>query len=457
MNLILYSNFSKRRNSTKQPTGGTTYDVKLKAGCSTENPVFLIDGVNLNVTYAQWNGAYYFVDEIIVGNNNIYEVHCSIDVLATYKTLIGSSTQFIVRSASKYDKLIPDQLVSNQQIIKQTRTAITQMSTIDPSAGTYLINTFSRDGVGVYAYQSMDAIQGLLNEESYGLNPSGLLSLVQSIGMNLLDVSAYVTNVRWVPIPYSAFTGNVEPVGIGFWELAATFDTKRVSTYAVYDSGSITQPVNLYAADDYRRYDPQFSQYMLYLPGIGEVPLSALNTSHDINYTWAFDIFTGEITYLLYTYENGTYAHIGQFSGKLSVDIPYSTTHHDVTQGVVEFMTSNVNAGQALSGDYGGLAKSAVEKASNQCKILVEPQVSIYTAAGNMSLIKTRHNIEMSVKNYGSKEFALAEAGRPLCEHAQINTLSGYIRCGGASLDTPAHGGEKETLNEYLNSGFYYE
>ena len=46
MELILYKNFSKRINSTKQPSGGTSATVKLKAGTSVENPIFLIDGID---------------------------------------------------------------------------------------------------------------------------------------------------------------------------------------------------------------------------------------------------------------------------------------------------------------------------------------------------------------------------------------------------------------------------
>ena len=40
MNITYYTNFSKRINSTKQPTGGTTISCRLKAPCSVERPVF---------------------------------------------------------------------------------------------------------------------------------------------------------------------------------------------------------------------------------------------------------------------------------------------------------------------------------------------------------------------------------------------------------------------------------
>ena len=455
MNLIIYSDFSKRKNSTKQPSGGTTYDVKLKDGCSVESPTFLIDGINLNANYCNWDGNYYFIDDIVLSNNNIYELRCSMDVLATFKTAIGSSTQFIERSSSAYDDMINDRLLTSCQGVEQVRTAITNSDIISSNNGVYLITTFSTQGVNVYAYNDLSAILGILNESSYGLDNSAITALIKTVGMNLLDVSAYVTNVRWLPVDNISLTGTPSHVGVSFWELPVEYDTKKVTSRAVYESGTITKPNNKYS--DFRAYSPEYSQYMLYLPGVGTVPLSAHLTRYDINYTLAIDIFTGEITYLLYTYTNGTYAHIGQFSGKIAVEIPYSTTHFDVLQSMVQFGTSNISMGSAMAGDYGNLAKSAVEKVTAQGRCIFEPQVSLFSAAGNMSLLKMRDNIELSVKNVDSKEFILAECGRPLCEHRQINTLSGFIKCSNASLDITGMGNEKDRVNSYLNNGFYYE
>ena len=456
MNLIIYSNFSKRKNSTKQPTGGTTYDVKLKDGCSVENPIFLIDGINLNANYCNWDGHYYFIDDIILSNNNIYEIRCSMDALATFKTVIGSSTQFIERSASEYDDMITDRLLTTCQDIAQVRTAITNSSVLSSSTGVYLINTFSKDGVNVYAYTDTSAITGILSENSYGLDNNNLIdALVQTIGLNLLDVSAYVSNVRWLPVSIGSLTGSNSVVGVSFWELPTQFDAKKITTRSVYESGTIAKPTNKYS--DFRAYSPEYSTYMLYLPGVGTVPISSILTRHDINYTMAIDLFTGEITWLLYTYTGGTYAHIAQFSGRIGVEIPYSTCHYDVSQAMIEFGTSNISMGSAMTNDYMGLASSAVQKVASQAKCIFEPQVGIFSGAGNMSLLKIRDDIELSVKNFDSKEFLTAECGRPLCEHKVINTLSGYIKCANASIDINGLGNEKDVVNNYLNNGFYYE
>ena len=50
----------------------------------------------------------------------------------------------------------------------------------------------------------------------------------------------------------------------------------------------------------------------------------------------------------------------------------------------------------------------------------------------------------------------IARKGRPLGEVVQINTLSGYIECDGASVAADASIEEIERMNDIMNSGFYY-
>ena len=51
----------------------------------------------------------------------------------------------------------------------------------------------------------------------------------------------------------------------------------------------------------------------------------------------------------------------------------------------------------------------------------------------------------------------LAEMGRPLCEVRQINTLSGYILCANADAIISGTADEVKKVNDYMNSGFFYE
>ena len=89
--------FSKKHNSTAQPAGSSRdYNVVMKENTSIESPVFILGtGIDAGISYCQWSGNYYFVDDIVLISADQVELHCSIDVLATHKTAIGAYTAFI--------------------------------------------------------------------------------------------------------------------------------------------------------------------------------------------------------------------------------------------------------------------------------------------------------------------------------------------------------------------------
>lgn len=454
MTLTIYSNFSKRRNSTKQPSSGTDYSVNIKDGCSVENPVFLIDGINLNANYCSWDGHYYFIEDIILSNSNIYELHCSMDVLATFKSQIGSSTQFIERAASAYDTLVQDNLLSQGQSLSEVHQNFTTISKIS-TAGCYTIQTFSIQGVRTYVYSDMSTITGILNNDAYGINSGGLQALINTIGMNILDVSAYVSNVMWHPFSKSAIqgAGTSENIAVAFFPLNGITGDRVLNTY-ITDGGNITMPGNEYASTDFRRYDPAFSRYSLYLPGVGTVALPAINASMTLYYVMTYDIYTGGVTYNIYNNgANSTQALLATYSGQLGISVPWSTQRIDAPSLIEHIVAPNINIG----GGYAGMAQSTVHAGMAVVRDTIEPQYSIHSGSGNLGNIKVNNQIKCAVQNFISKEFPLAECGRPLKEHRTISTLSGYIKCGNASLDIPGMGAEKEKVNSYLNNGFYYE
>ena len=85
LTLTLYA-FTKRKNSTAIPTdAGVVVDVVLKKETSFNNPVFVLHGGMPTATYAQFQGAYYFIDDLISVRDDIWELVCSIDPLGTLR------------------------------------------------------------------------------------------------------------------------------------------------------------------------------------------------------------------------------------------------------------------------------------------------------------------------------------------------------------------------------------
>lgn len=101
--------FAKRHNSTAIPASFShSYDVALKGACSYNRPVFLLAEPAFLDNYIQWGNWYYFVDDVVVVRNNLLEVHCALDVLATYKADILASTQYVAYSNVSGGTWLPD-------------------------------------------------------------------------------------------------------------------------------------------------------------------------------------------------------------------------------------------------------------------------------------------------------------------------------------------------------------
>ena len=77
MKIKYYSAFSKKRNSTKIPTGGTEVDVYLKESTSILNPVFITKTIpdTANYIYCGDFGRYYFVTDIVHVTSTNIEIH----------------------------------------------------------------------------------------------------------------------------------------------------------------------------------------------------------------------------------------------------------------------------------------------------------------------------------------------------------------------------------------------
>ena len=111
--ITLYS-FTKRENSTKRPSsGGTDYSCILIDDTSLMNPVFKLEigsnPIGKNYAYISDFNRYYFINDITTSNDFWY-ISCTCDVLASFKTEIGSQTHYVLRSASNYDGAISDTL-----------------------------------------------------------------------------------------------------------------------------------------------------------------------------------------------------------------------------------------------------------------------------------------------------------------------------------------------------------
>lgn len=172
--------FSKRKNSTKQPAGtGTTFSVDLKSGTSLMAPTLLLNSSSYpNYNYCIFMGYYYFVRDIVSVRNNLWEIYLTIDALATAKSAITASTQFVSYSSHKTSDWLADNRIPLQE---NTQTSVkTSLTGILSTIGTYVLTVVGEVGCATY-YTNNEALLAQLLQNISTWETDGITDAISNI------------------------------------------------------------------------------------------------------------------------------------------------------------------------------------------------------------------------------------------------------------------------------------
>lgn len=465
-----FTNFKKRINSTKQPSisNAITYNnVFLKAPTSRENPTFIITPVNYNLNYIKWDDHYYFVTDIVVGNKDIMEVSCHQDVLATYKTDIGNLSAYVEYSGSNNNIWIPDKrLTVSDDVITKTESS----AEIFGNTGTVILTTAGKDlppSQGVAAQVGFTNIYGLTlsnaKQLANYLYDTDIKSDLERFFTSPFDA---IVSAMYVPISLST-TGTTVFVGKHNTNIEAGGLQQSVLT--AYSQGyDVDIP---WRYNDWRDFAP-YSVMTMYLPFYGVVQLdqSKLKGQSSISITRNVDASTGELNYM---------ATAGSWKAnyKCDVGVPLAIAQistnkvKGITEGGVGVVGAGIGIAAATStvGKVAAVVGGVTAVGAGAVEFFQEDASS---KGGNGGFASLRHILaagqdtskrKISITLYSHK-FGVSDPaninsvqGRPLFEKKTINTLSGYVQCAGASVNISGTDGDKQEVNQYLNSGFYYE
>lgn len=472
MTINYWTSFSKRKNSTKQPSSGTSATVQLKDGTSIESPVFLLSGDLFNITYVKAFGHYYFVTDIKSVRNGLTEIYCRMDVLATFKTAIGSYTAFVERSGYASQAKIPDPLVVMLNDENVLTNVASGLSVFAPG-GIYILSVINEKGshCGFTSYYMISA--GMLEllakycTTSWNSNnPNiGFTEWLQSTFLKTFDS---VIDCIWVPFSLASV-----PSG------KTTYETLNIGVDDVYvqDSGGSSFAVGGYrftdicvghdtitvdiphTYTDFRKGAP-YSMGRLFIPGYGIVEFNPLDFDDDKIYM-AFDIdyATGDVACFLkdsnscvvaaYTYNVAVQCPIG----KVGADAKGTISGIFSTAGGVAMTVATHGASAVASG------LGATAGAINSIASAAAPTVSVKGGKGGRAL--ANHGLDpicTVIEKLTTDPLDLNDrSGRPLMGVYQLSNLSGYIKCADASVPINGMDAERDEVNSFLNSGFYYE
>lgn len=464
MTALFWGNFSKRRNSTKQPTGGVQKTVVLKEGTSVLKPSFLLTSPVLSWNYCSAFGNYYYIRDIVLETNDLFRVECELDTLATFKNAIGNYSTLISRASADDDLDVIDSIYPAKAQPTTKRNAISNpgIFTTTQSAGCYVVGTIGNHGPRVYV-MSQYYFELFCNRLFPVIGgDADLLDFLtaeasQAVAGGLSNILNNITFLRWVPISFSYISGilsSVSTVYVGNWELLTpAYEMTGATVVSVLGT-----TLSFSARDDGGtrgrwEYLAPFANYSVYIPPFGLITLDAsyvVASGREVYADILANVMTGNITLRLY-YSLGAHGvkMAGVYNANVAADMKVGGSAYNVggtAGGVVgALLSASEDNLAAMVGNIASAANAAIPQTTQVGGGVSGPSPDIAEAWYSYATY------------YEPIEENNAELGRPLAKVKTINTISGYVKCANASLAIPGHAEEMAEVNGFLNSGFFYE
>lgn len=468
MNILLYREFSKRRNSTKQPINveSVSKDVKLKDKCSILNPHFFLADAEQYVYLKAWD-YYYFIDSVEYDINGASYITCTIDVLASFKSAILGTSAFVKYSSSDYDENIIDnritQLITSDFDVNEDVTL-----PLFNSEGCYII-TVTNDNIGVTNY--------CMSRTEFNAFTAWLTDLAGTIVGDIIDQFQSIMNsihtVRWLPISKNELP--VRPGGEGAFIEIGKANISTITGNALVDEPLIVKSTSLaipWKYTDFRRYST-FTTIYLTLPFVGKVEIDPLEIvdNNELYVSYIINVTTGSAVVIVNVRDGTSLLGriIGTYSATLGRTLPISITSID-GEGALAGAIALVTAGTAMGAEAAaGLLTEGLflehgrDMLKGELKGVLAQVKGTTTSVGTYGGTYYEYLIPTPTITVISKDTRTTPSevtelyGRPCNKVLQIGTLSGYVETTGFSINIPSLLEIKNLINKYMDNGIYLE
>ena len=441
MDVIYWSDYSKKYNSTSVPAeNGMKVDMRLKETTSITNPTLIVAGLNnMNITYVMFGGRRFFVDDRVIVRNNIQELHCSLDLLGTFRDQILSSTQFIAYCQTSYRSTMPDVRL-HRAVTYATHISFGEVVQAKEE-GTIVFNCSSTSpnkytGQGTW-YVSASQLATIL--DSLTTQFDNLQEVVEALNRFFGGASIQnINSVTW--LPFSIATPQTTIVKVGNYNTRVSAPSPNATSFI--RSGTIAIP---WQGNNYLR-SSFYNKLSLYLPFVGNIGLDVeqYNAASSINYTYTFDYVDGT---MLCEISGNNGEGIQTFTGKVGVSIPIGASGVDVIGGAAQTLGSL--ATMSIGGVVEGLSKLAIPTTQTIGTFQSRALVDAY--CGDKPFV--------SIQYYAPNELLSDVApykGAPFFDDDVLSNHVGYVQTENATINVSL-APYNEKICRMLDSGVFIE
>lgn len=425
------------------------------------NPVVELSSspIGYNYAYISDFGRYYFINDITY-DKGIWVMTLNVDVLATYKTTIGSTSTYILRSSYLYNPRIIDTYYPTKG--KVTAAADAQGATFSSfqTGGYYVVTVTGSCDVGT-AYGAI----------SYQMTPAQFKNFISTLmttadGYNFGDLTQgminsicnpldYISSCIWVPTAFTT-SGSTTYIDFGLWRSPFAASVVKQSSLTATETYSFSVPKHPQASTygDYCNLAP-YSEYNLdlgFAPVIPLDPTMLMDTATIAVHVYA-DPITGIALVRGWTADPlaTDQQELFKLTCQYGIPIPITQTSTSFAGITTDLVSLGINL---LKGDLLG----SIGAAFNTMTSAAQTAIGTTSTSGTVGT-QAGHQVTkyLNARFFEIVDRDVSNHGRPLCQMKTPSTIPGYMECKNAHVAISGTSAEAGLINSYMESGFYYE
>lgn len=471
MATLTYYSFSKRHRSTATPTGGSQIDVQLKDGTSLISPVFLLNWSGVpSFNYVQFEGRYYFVNEITSVRMDLWEIRCEEDYLASHKSDIGSTVADILYATGGSNDIIDNRIPTKSPIsIGIEIQSITGFTIRDDTMGAVILSITGVGSFGTYLLKDSNDLPYLMKDVSL-YSAAHVTDVVTGLQQRLSNgnIADNLKGAIALPLIFNASyvsSGVASYLYLGEYP-CTTANNNPTEAYHITKpilKGYVTINIPWQGRTGWLRRSP-YTELYLFVPLIGclHLPVDDLINDTSIEVAYSINVTSGDVAVLVAGTNSGLF--IASASSNCAMATPYGSANISSEKVASAVITGagGIAAAAALSNPVAALAALGGGLASSALQLLSAHQgqtsgggglgggasQGLYTDVRLVSICKDLTDSPSSLNPI---------IGKPVMAKHTVQTYSGYVQTDGMQVAGNMLDSEREMINSLCDGGIYYE
>ena len=448
----------------------------MKTVASIQDPI--ID-IKTNASLSEFNYAYipdfkryYFVDDT-AWDLGIWSLSLRVDVLASFRTDIRNSQQYVLRSASQSDGSIVDNMYPAKGSSTKARSEATGSPVLNgitsvPTyfdgilfTGCFVLQVASNNSSGITAYAMDNAAFKSLIGNLFNYVPADMSDVSSGISKQLFDPMQYILSCQWFPnFPDKSGTA-VTAINFGGYNISVSGDCRSFDPTA-WDLVTINITVPKHpdsASYPYMQLEP-YSRYSLYFEPFGSMNLDStkLYGVSTLQCRWYVEYQKGYVHLDVVNLSDASNV-IYRGDSILGVSIPVTQLTSDLISTGSSILSGAGNVlGNLLTGNIAGAIGSAAGAIGNGVASMIPNAQTKGTPDSFLIYRGVKPIITAQFMNVVDRDNA--RLGSPLCASRTLSSLSGFTVCQESIVNYSAGyptRTEAEQVTDLLDSGVYLE